>query len=355
MLQAGLIGLAQAGKTTLFEIMTRAHGGALTGGRPEAHVGVVTVPDSRLEKLAEMFQPRRTIHASVEYVDTPGSVIDLLRAGRESQAMRELHALVHVVAAFGDDASPQSLRRNVENLELELLLSDLAVAEKRLERLEKEVKKQKNAALELELQTLEACKEALEKQTPLREVPLSVEQGRSIRGFTFLSLKPMLYVFNLPERDSSATDRAAQLASAAGLKPRPQTAVTAVCGKVEFELSELSEREAAEFRTSYGLKDSALARVIRSTYQLLGMISFFTVGEDECRAWTIRSGATAWEAAGEIHSDIQKGFIRAEVITYDDLVACGNLAEARHRGRLRLEGKDYVVADGEIVHYRHSG
>jgi ribosome-binding ATPase len=269
--------------------------------------------------------------------------------------MRELQALVHVVSAFGGDASPKTVRRDIENVELEMMLSDLAVAEKRLERLEKDVKKQKNAALEAEMRTLQACKAALEKQSPLRELHLTDEQERTVRGFTFLSLKPLLYVFNLAEKDSSETGAVDELAMEAGLKPRPQTGVTAVCGKVEFELSELGDREAAEFRTSYGLKESAVARVIRSTYQLLGLISFFTVGEDECRAWTIRSGASAWEAAGEIHSDIQKGFIRAEVVSYNDLIECGSLAEARHRGRLRLEGKEYVVADGEIVHYRHSG
>jgi ribosome-binding ATPase len=357
MLKVGIIGLAQSGKTTLFRIMTRAHGTGLGTGRPEAHLGVVAVPDPRLDRLTAMFNPRKQVRATVEYVDAPGSVIDLVRAGSESALLREVQALAHVVRAFGDDADLASgLRRAIDNVELELILSDLAVAEKRLERLEKDVKKQKNPSLEHELQILELCKRTLERQTPLRELSLDAEQARVIRGFTFLSEKPLLYVLNLDERDAARTGSAAEeLASAAGLKQHSRTAFTAVCGKVESELAELPDQEAAEFMASFGLQEPAVDRVIRSSYKLLGLISFFTVGEDECRAWTIRSGASAWEAAGAIHTDIQRGFIRAEVVAYDDLVACGSMAEARNHGHLRLEGKDYIVKDGEIVHFRHSG
>jgi ribosome-binding ATPase len=357
MLKVGIIGLAQAGKTTLFRIMTRAHGTGVGTGRAEAHLGVVAVPDPRLDRLTAMFNPRKKVHATVEYVDSPGSVIDLVRAGSESALLREVQALAHVVRAFGDDSDlASSLRHDIETVELELILSDLAVAEKRLQRLEKDIKKQKNPSLEHELQVLALCKGTLEKQTPLRELSLDTEQARVIRGFTFLSEKPLLYVLNLDERDAGRTNTAGEeLASAAGLKQHSRTGFTAVCGKVESELAELTDQEAAEFMASFGLREPAVDRVIRSSYQLLGLISFFTVGEDECRAWTIRSGASAWEAAGEIHTDIQRGFIRAEVVAYGDLIACGSLAEARNRGRLRLEGKDYVVKDGEIVHFRHSG
>lgn len=351
----GIAGLSQAGKTTFFQIVTKAHGAALTAGRPETHVGVVSVPDARLTRLSEMFQPKKTVYASVEYVDTPGSIIDLLRAGAQSQSLREMQALAHVVKAFGEDFSPAALQRDIENVDLELILSDLAVAEKRLERLEKDVKKQKNPALEQELRALEIVKAALEKQTPLREVALTPEQERAVRGFTFLSQKPMLYILNLDEKEAARAGAAEEYAAAAGLKQRPKTLVSAVCGKVESELVELSDAEAAEFMASFGLRESALARIIRSSYQLLGLISFFTVGEDECRAWTTRSEATALEAAGEIHSDIQRGFIRAEVVSYDDLIADGSMAEARARAHLRLEGKEYRVRDGEIMHFRHSG
>ena len=358
MLRIGIVGLAQAGKSTLFQILTRAHGSGRGAGRAEAQVGVVRVPDARLDRLAEMFRPPKTTHASVEYVDTPGSIIDLARSGIQSQALRELNALAQVVRAFPDEAAAASAatpQRDIEDVGLELILSDLAVVEKRVERLEKDVKKQKSPVLEKELQVLKACKATLEKQIPLREAALSLEDERVIRGFTFLSLKPMLYVLNLGEKDAARTDTAEQFAGEAGLKQRPRTAVTAICGRVEAELAELAESEAAEFLQSYGLRESAIARLIHAGYRLLGLISFFTVGEDECRAWTIRAGTSALEAAGEIHTDMQRGFIRAEVVRVEDLLAAGSFAEARARAWLRLEGKDYIVQDGEVVHIRHSG
>jgi GTP-binding protein YchF len=358
LLRIGIVGLAQAGKTTLFQILTQAHGSGRGAGRAEAQVGVVRVPDSRLDRLAEMFHPQKTTHATVEYVDTPGSIVDLARTGIQSQALRELNALVLVVRAFQEGATAEGeahAQRDIEDVGLELILSDLAVVEKRVERLEKDVKKQKNPALEKELQVLKVCKATLEKQVPLREAGLSAEDERVIRGFTFLSLKPMLYVLNLGEKDAARADAAEQFAQEAGLRQRPHTAVSAICGKVEAELAELDESEATEFLASYGLRESAISRLIRASYRLLGLISFFTVGEDECRAWTIRAGTSAMEAAGEIHTDLQHGFIRAEVVKNDELLSAGSFAEARSRAQLRLEGKDYVVQDGEVVHIRHSG
>ena len=359
MLKIGIVGLAQVGKTTLFRILTHAHGSGLGSGRPEAHVGVVRVPDARLDRLSEMYHPKKTVHASVEYVDTPGSVIDLARAGAQMAALREMDALAHVVRAFDDPANPPAgglldPKRDIESVELELILSDLAVVEKRLERLEKDLKKHKDAAIEKEVKILESSKAALEKQTPLREVARDAEEERIIRGFTFLSSKPMLYVLNLGEGDAVRANAAEDFARQAGFRQRPKTEVSAVCGKVEAELAELDETESGEFMASYGLTESAIARLIRSSYHLLGLISFFTVGEDECRAWTIRAGSTAVEAAGEIHTDLQKSFIRAEVIKYEDLTEAGSLAEARNRGVLKLEGKEYIVGDGEVVHIRHS-
>ena len=360
MLKIGIVGLNMVGKTTLFKILTHAHGSNLASGKPEAHVGVVKVPDERLDRLAGMFNPKKLVHASVEYVDTPASVIQLARTGTQSQALREMNALIHVVRAFEDPAIPSDgetvdPKRDIESVELELVLSDLAVIEKRMERLEKDIKKQKNPALEKENLALLKAKQALEAQTPLRELEFDADEERALRGYTFLSLKPMLYVLNLGEKDAPRTNAADEFAQEAGLKQRPRTAVTAVCGKIEEELSELSDDEAQEFLASYDLKESAISRLIRSSYQLLGLISFFTVGEDECRAWTIREGMTALDAAGEIHSDIQHGFIRAEVISYQELIDAGSFAEARTRGSLKLEGKEYVVHDGEIVHFRHSG
>jgi ribosome-binding ATPase len=358
-LRIGIVGLPQTGKTTLFQILTHAHGGGTGAARQEARVGVVRVPDARLDHLAELFKPEKTVHATIEYMDMPGSVIELARTGVQSQALRELDALVHVARAFDDPAVPLEggsvdPKRDIDNVELELILSDLAVVEKRLERLDKDIKKQKNPALEKEYQVLKVCRTALEKQTPLREVELGPEESKAIRGFTFLSQKPMLYVLNLGEKDAARANVADQFAAEAGLTQRLRTGVSAICGKVEAELAEMSDTDAAEFLLSYGLKESATSRLINAGYQLLGLISFFTAGEDECRAWTIRAGATALEAAGEIHTDIQRGFIRAEVTKYDDLIAAGSFAEARNRAQLRLEGKDYVVHDGEIVHFRHA-
>jgi GTP-binding protein YchF len=263
------------------------------------------------------------------------------------------------VRVFEDEALPPpggcvNPQRDIESVELELILSDLAVVEKRLERLDRDLKKQKNPALEKEHHLLLNLKAALEKQTPLREMTLSADEEGIIRGFTFLSLKPMLYVLNLGEEDVAKTNAAEQFAADAGLKQRPRTAVTAVCGKIEAELAEMSDVEAAEFLESYGLKDSAISRLIHSGYELLGVISFFTIGDKECRAWTLRAGSTAWDAAGEVHTDFQKGFIRAEVVRFEDLATTGSLAEARNQGVLKLEGKSYVVQDGEVLYIRHS-
>jgi GTP-binding protein YchF len=357
-LRIGIVGLAQVGKTTLFRILTHAHGSGLSSGKQEAHVGVVRVPDPRLDRLVEMYHPEKNVYASVEYVDTPGSVIEIARTGSQMGSLREMDALAHVVKAFDDSTSPSggaaSAQSDIENVELELILSDLAVVEKRLLRLEKDLKKQKLPALEREFQVLQSSKTALEKQTPLREVARTAEEERIVRGFTFLSSKPMLYVLNLGEKDVARANAADEFAASAGLRQRPRTGVSAVCGQVEAELAELGDAEAGEFLASYGLKESGAARLIRSSYDLLGLICFFTVGEDECRAWTMRRGTTALGAAGEIHTDLQKGFIRAEVVKYDDLITAGSLAEARTRALLKLEGKEYIVNDGEVVHFRHS-
>ena len=266
MLKMGIVGLAQVGKTTLFRILTRAHGSGLASGKQEAHVGVVRVPDPRLDRLAEMYQPKKTVYASVEYVDSPGSVIEMARSGTQTAALREMDALAHVVRAFsgtgsGAAESAASLKADIENVELELILSDLAVIEKRLERLEKDLKKQKNPALDKESQVLQTSKAALEKQIPLRELARTAEEERIIRGFTFLSSKPMLYVLNLSERDAARADAAEEFANHAGLKQRPRTEVTAVCGQVEAELAELNEADAGEFLASYGLKESGTTRL----------------------------------------------------------------------------------------------
>ena len=356
----GIVGLSQVGKTTLFRILTHRHGSGLASGKQEAHVAVVRVPEGRLERLVAMHPGRPAVHATVEYIDTPGSIIELARTGVQTASLREMDALAHVVRVFDDATVPHPAGsvdplRDMENVELELILSDLAITERRLDRLEKDLKKQKNPVPEKELHVLKVCKTALEKQTPLREVILTPDEELAIRGFTFLSVKPTLCVLNLGERDAARASVAEQFAADAGLKQRPKTAVTAVCGKVEDELAELDDAEAAEFLASFGLQESAAARLIRSSYRLLGLISFFTIGEHECRAWTLRAGTTAFEAAGVVHTDFQRKFIRAEVVRFEDLAAAGSLAEARNRALLKLEGKEYIIRDGDVVYFRHSG
>ena len=356
----GIVGLGQVGKTTLFRILAHRHGSGLASGKREAHVAVVRVPESRLERLVAMHPGRRAVYATVEYIDTPGSIIELARSGVQTANLQEMDALAQVVRVFDDATGPHPAGsvdppRDIENVELELILSDLAIAERRLDRLGRDLKKQKNPVLEKELHVLKVCRTALEKQTPLREVALTLDEELAIRGFTFLSMKPTLYVLNLGEKDAARASVAEQVAADAGLKQRPKTAVAAVGGKVEDELAELDDAEAAEFLASFGLEESAGARLIRSSYRLLGLISFFTIGDEECRAWTLRAGTTAFEAAGVVHTDFQRKFIRAEVVRFEDLAAAGSLAEARSRALLKLEGKEYVIRDGDVVYFRHSG
>jgi ribosome-binding ATPase len=355
-MQTGIIGLPQVGKTTLFRILTKAH----LSGKPGqgTHVGVAKVPEPRLEQLAKLYNPKKITNATVQYVDLGGMQKERMRDALAS--LRDVDAIAHVIRVFDEPSVPHSEGsidplRDATNLELELMLSDHDQISRRLEKLEKDLKKQRNPALELEKTALEKCKTHLEVEKPLRELDLTAEERKSIGGFLFLSQRPMLYVLNLGD------DEAAELASAverhklAALQGRPNTAVVAVCGRLEAELAEMEEKEAAELLASYGLTEPGLNRLIRATYDLMGFIQFFTAGEPEVRAWTIRKGATAVKAAGEIHSDIEKGFIRAEVVRWNDLVAAGSIASAKEKAQVRLEGKEYVVQEGDVILFRHSG
>ncbi len=357
-MKTGIIGLPQVGKTSLFKILTRAHLEARSNPR-EAHLGVAKVPDERLDKLSALYNPVKTVHASLEYVDVAAIGQEALKETAYASSLRNVDALAHVVRAFDDPAiahvgeiNPQ---RDLRNVDFDLMVNDLGQMEKRLERVEKDLKKMRSPDLEKEHALLLRSKAHLEKDLPLREMEMTPEDKKRLRGFMFLSEKPQLAVLNLSE----ATDLGSALEGAAarfGLAAaRPQTAVTAICGKVEAELAEMSDDEAADFLASYGLKESGLVRLIRTTYELLGLISFFTVGEDECRAWTVPRGSRAVDCAGAIHSDLAKHFIRAETIRWGALLAAGSEAGARAAGTLRLEGKDYVVHDGDVVHIRHSG
>ncbi|MGA8528141.1 MAG: DUF933 domain-containing protein, partial [Acidobacteriaceae bacterium] len=247
--------------------------------------------------------------------------------------------------------------RDAKSLEFELMLSDLTQIEKRLERLEKDLKKMRTSDLEKEHALLLRSKAALEAETPLRELEMSPEEKKLIRGFMFLSQKPVLYAVNISESTTLGADleKAPEKFGLQELAARPNAGATAFCGKVEAELAEMDDEEAKEFLSSYGLQESGLVRLIRRSYELLGLISFFTVGEDECRAWTVPANSRAQEAAGAIHTDLEKHFIRAETIHWDTLLAAGSEAVARSQGTLRLEGKDYLVQDGDVLHIRHSG
>ena len=363
MLRAALIGLPATGKTTLFQLMTAVREPA-KGGRGDVQVGISKVPDPRLDRLTAMFNPKKRVPATVEFADIGGagaaggakSLVDLV-------AYKNADALVHVVRAFRDEAVAHSdgsvnPARDAQAMEDELILADLGVAERRLERIEKDLKKSKTADLEAEKVLMIRCREALENGTPLRALGLAGDDLRRVRGFQFLSAKPLLVVINLDEADvpdvGGSVEKAAEKTGLTAFLSRAATRAVAVCAKIELEIADLDPADAATFLADLGLSESGLDRVIRATYDLLGYMSFFTVGEDECRAWSIPRDTIAQLAAGEIHSDIQRGFIRAEVVAYDALVSRGSLAASRDHGELWLEGKEYVVADGDVINFRHA-
>lgn len=361
-MKTGIIGLPQVGKTSLFRILTKAHFSEQAYSNPrEAHVGVAKVPDDRLDRLAALYNPKKLTHASVEYVDVGAIGQDALKETSYLGHLRNVDALAHVVRAFEDPAishvGPIDPLRDIRNVEFDLMVSDLGQVEKRMERLEKDLKKMRSAELEKEFDLIKLAKAHLEAEKPLREMEMSADDKKRLRGFMFLSEKPMLYVLNVSE----SSELGKELEEAAGkyklteYAARPNAGATAICGKVEAELAEMPDVEAAEFLSSYGLQESGLSRLIRNTYTLLGLISFFTAGEDECRAWTIPVNMRAADAAGAIHSDLSKHFIRAETIRWDQLLEAGSEANARAKGTLRLEGKDYIVQDGDVMHIRHSG
>jgi ribosome-binding ATPase len=361
-MKTGIIGLPQVGKTSLFRILTKAPLGDNAYANPrEAHVGVAKVPDERLDKLADLYHPKKLTHASVEYVDVGAIGQEALKETAYLAHLRGVDALAHVVRAFEDDAIPHvgavDPLRDIKNVEFDLMVSDLGQIEKRLERVEKDLKKMRSADLEKEFELLQRAKAHLETEKPLRELEMTLEDKKRFRGFMFLSEKPILYVLNIGESGElgKELEQAVAKYKLGDVAARPNAGAAAICGKVEAELAEMSDEEAAEFLSSYGLKESGLTRVIRTTYALLGLISFFTAGEDECRAWTVPVKSRAVEAAGAIHSDLEKHFIRAETIRWDQLLEAGSEANARAKGTLRLEGKDYIVQDGDVMHIRHSG
>jgi ribosome-binding ATPase len=356
-MQTGIIGLPQVGKTSLFRILTRARVEARSALN-RAHVGIARVPDERVAKLAEVFKPKKITYATIEYVDIGGLQKDRDKNSASLVPLREADALAHVVRLFENPAVPHEAGsldaiRDITNVDLELILNDLEQASKRIERLEKDIKKKKDPQLEAELQVLTRCRQALEAETPLRELEFTPTEQKVLAGFMFLTQKPMIYVLNLGDDQATQIDRVVETYKPLSRKPR--TSVVPFCGKIEAELAELDDAEAAEMMKAYGLAESGRDRLIQATYRLLGLISFLTCGEPECRAWTIERGKTAQEAAGAIHSDIQKNFIKADVVNWEDLLKAGSFAAAREKGQVRLEGKEYIVQDGDVILFRHGG
>ncbi len=351
-MRLGIIGLPQSGKTTVFNALTRGNAPVtMSGGRFEVHTAVVDVPDPRVDALSAMFNPRRTIYARVTYADIAG--LEGKASGDISgpllNQLTQMDGLVHVVRCFENPSVPHPMGsvdplRDVAAMDAEFLLNDLIAVERKLERLEEEWKKsaRDRKQVEQEQALFKKLHEALSAEIPLRDVELTPAEEKLLAGFGFLSRKPLLILFNLAEGQEAPTLD----------YPHQRSAVASLMGKLEMEIAQLPPEDAEIFLAEYGIEEPGLNRVIRLSYELLGLISFFTVGEDEVRAWTVRRGAKAPEAAGVIHTDLQKGFIRAEVISYDDLMAVGGMAAARSQGKLRLEGKDYTVQDGDILHIR---
>jgi len=360
-MQLGIIGLARSGKTTVFNAVTR--GSAEVGSYSASdrlNVGVVNVPDSRVEALTRIYNPKKTTYASIEYVDFPAAGEAFGRgdgpAGKFINDLGRMDAFIHVVRAFEDESVPHpevdiDPARDIETMDLEIAFADLAIIERRLQRIETEMKATKpgeRAAVQPLQVLLGRLKGELESGTPIREQTVTEDDWKLLEGTQFMTAKELLVLVNIGEEDFERRD---QIDSDLNGKFRGVgRALAVIGGKFEMELNELDGEEAEEFRLSVGVMESGLEESIRLSYQLLGLISFLTSGEDECRAWSVTRGATVPEAAGKIHTDLQRGFIRAEVVAYDDLVKCGSEAEAKKQGLVRTEGKEYIVEDGDILH-----
>jgi GTP-binding protein YchF len=361
-MQIGIVGLPFSGKSTLFQTITRTHLDPSALARGGVHQAIVKLPDTRLDKLSALFSPKSTVFATVEFVDVAG-----LKKGDTGTTqfttgfltnVKTNDALVQVVRFFSDSAVPHpegsvDPLRDIATFDTEFILSDLSVIETRLERITKQIQKAGDERVKKELPVLERCRDLLEKEHPLRNEEFSRDEQAILKTYQLLSIKPMLIALNCDEGEREAGDGV--LARIADRKRSRQTNVLSFFGKIEQELSELPPGEAEAFMAEYGIQESALDALIRESYALLGLQSFFTVGEDECRAWTIRTGMTAQEAAGVIHSDFVNKFIRAEVVGYDQFMAHGgSFQKLKEAGLWRLEGKEYVVQDGDILSIRHS-
>jgi ribosome-binding ATPase len=341
-MKLAIVGLPESGRTTVFEALTRDFSN--TAAKREDRISVIDVPDSRIDALSRIYAPEKTIYARIEYLLFPQAGVRK-EGGRAESAwipIRDADALIHVVKNFSPFGSNlPAPQQDFMRLDQELILEDLAVAEKRLERMDAEAKKGKKSD-PVERELLADCLSTLEAETPLRRIPRLAE-ARALRGYAFLSAKPMLVLINNPDEDTGLPEPAGPFADENGMVIR---------GKLEHELAQMTEEEAAELLAEFSISAPARDRVIQRSYELLGLISFFTVGKDEVRAWTIKTNTIALDAAEVIHSDMKKGFIRAEVIAYDDFIEAGSMAAAKKNGTLRLEGKTYEVSDGDIISFR---
>jgi ribosome-binding ATPase len=351
-MKLGIIGFPQSGKTTIFNAVTRGNTPTnASAGRFEVHTAVVDVPDPRVDKLSAMFKPKKTIYAKVTYADIAGLDSGAAKAGLSGQLLNQLSqmdGLIHVVRCFENESVPHPLgsvdpARDITSMDGELLLNDLIAVERKLERLVEERKKGGTDKVANERQTVLFTRlhEVLSAEKPLRGVEISAEEEKLLSGFGLLTRKPVLVLLNLGEGQTTPA-----------VESVAKSPVMSLQGKLEMEIAQLPPDDAAIFMQEYGITELSLNRMIAVSYDLLDQQSFFTVGEDEVRAWTTRRQATAWEAAGEIHSDIAKGFVRAEVVSCQDLLELGSMAEAKAKAKLRLEGKEYIVKDGDIMHVR---
>ena len=354
-MQIGLVGLPGSGKTTLFNALVRANAetGAFTG-KNKANRGMIKVPDQRVDRLSGLFSPLKTTFATVEYLDIGGITAG---SGKQEEQqgdgglndLRNMDVLVHVLRGFPDlSDTPVAPGEDFETVELELAIADLEIIERRLGRLSKEARSTKRPELVREWQLLERCKEEIEGGGVIRNLEFVPEDEKRLRGYRFLSQKPVLLVLNIPEDDLG---REAQRLEELGEYP-DRLETLALCAKVEMEIAQLDETDAGAFLEDLGIGESALDRMIIASYRLLNLISFFTVGEDEVKAWTVTRGVTAPEAAGAIHSDLERGFIRAETLEWGTLLDLGGWHEAKEKGVLRVEGKQYVVMDGDVINVR---
>ncbi|MFO7525268.1 MAG: redox-regulated ATPase YchF [Ignavibacteriaceae bacterium] len=360
-MQIGIVGLPYSGKSTLFQTITKTLLDPNELTKSEAHQAVIKVPDDRLDKLTEMFNPKKKVNAVIDVVDVvglqKGDSGSTQFTGNFLAKVKNNDALVQVVRLFSNEVVPHpdgsiNMMRDINSFETEFIISDMTLIEKRLENIKKQIMKTNDDKLKREVPLLEKCLELLQNETALRDYNFTKDELLILKTYQLLSIKPMLIALNFDESQINETEK--YLDELIKKKPGQNTRTICFFGKIEMEMAELSDEDADVFMSDYGIRESALDGLIRASYDLLGLQSFFTVGEDECRAWTIKKGMNAQESAGEIHTDFFKKFIRAEVVSYDDYIALGSFSKAKEAGKWRLEGKEYIVNDGDIISVRHS-